>query len=143
MCERLKRCFKGKYNFDRWVAHDKILMQGTAVFKKIDDHQSQYIESGTYSLDGASQEFYQLRYFVFTKDSLVIKKKDGAVLHEFILDASDNLPLEIQHVHVCNKDKYKIKVTVFSEDKFQTYYEIKGPHKNEIIHTEFVKNRDL
>jgi hypothetical protein len=41
----------------------------------------------------------------------------------------------LQHTHLCNRDRYAISLEIESPDRFQTYYTINGPIKQNIINT--------
>lgn len=135
----LKSCFSGVYNFRRIVQNENISMKGTATFISIDDEKYRYHEVGHYVQHETPKSFFQTRFFIIENTSFVIQKIDGSALHEFQIPQDSSFPLVLRHAHYCKNDVYDITLTFLSEHEFKTSYKIKGPQKNEEIHTHYMQ----
>ena len=150
MMNLLRSAFQGSYVFKRMVAPSDTIITGKALFKPISESESEYIESGSYVLNGVTQDCFQKQYYLWKNNQLTIKKRDGILLHQFHtpivkllhqfhIPIVNTFPIVLEHRHVCKMDNYTITITIFALDLFQTIYEIKGPKKNSIIKTDFVR----
>lgn len=128
-----KSCFSGRYAFKQVTRNENLSFTGVSIFEPLSNEKIRHTKNGSYILNGQEQEFFQVRYYIFQKDSIIMQKHDGCQLHEFPFPQNPRFPLTLNHTHYCSDDIYDITIKILSVDEYQTEYIIKGPKKDEII----------
>lgn len=129
----LNKLLQGQYSFKRRISFPEIYFEGVANFLIGNNNQRVYVEKGLYN---KAVFFQQKLIFKFCSLNLSIYKNDNSLLHRFSIDEGLVIPINLSHTHYCLEDQYFLKVTIYSEDGFSTFYRINGPSKNYTIHTE-------
>lgn len=132
----LNKLLQGEYSFKRRISSPEICFDGVANFVIRKSNQRVYTEKGCYN---KAVLFQQTQLFKFDSSNLYIHKSDGSLLHQFSIDEYMKFPIELYHIHHCLDDQYFLEMTIYSEDRFSTFYRINGPSKHYAIHTEFTK----
>jgi len=130
----------GKYNLSRRIetgSEPPILIQGTASFRPGGKNTWLYEEQGSYSARGKIYQCQQKRLFIAHKRRLEIRKSNGESLHEFALNESPTIfPYQLEHVHLCVKDSYRISLILLKPGLLSTLYQVLGPKKDYLIESE-------
>lgn len=119
---------------DPHISGSEFTIVGEAEFYPESENTIVYYEHGNYTLDGASQEFYQKRYFIFEPGLLKICNSQRQIMHEIPLGSSPETACSFSHTHLCKKDEYLLDFRIVDNTIYMDY-KITGPHKNYLINT--------
>ncbi len=131
--------FRGNWQFERTVTSPNITMRGQAIFKPCNASILRYEERASYELKEEALQCHQIFFYKIAGDTLQIEKEDRTLLHEFLLSRDVSFPLALEHGHLCKEDLYKIRLTLYALQTFETSYTIRGPSTDYRMITTFTK----
>ena len=111
---------------------------GEAKFYPKSKNVIEYCEDGHYFVNGAFQDFYQKRYFIFDSGILKICNSKKEIMHEITSISSSKNIYEFSHVYICKKDEYCLDWRM-DDNTIHMDYKITGPLKNYFINTRLEK----
>lgn len=128
---------KGTWSFDRTIrGHGS--MSGVAAFRNRTPTALDYDESGTHAAKGGAVDFYQSYIYVQEGGDIAVTFKDGRPFHTLTFDNAQNL-LTASAVHLCGDDVYRGEYVFHDNDNFSLRWDVKGPRKNYLIETNYVR----
>lgn len=132
--------FLGSWCFERSISNPLLHTSGIAQFEKSSKNTLAYYESGMYTINEVSYDFFQKRYFVFNLNSVSVYKSDHSPLHTFELNEDNtSYPITLNHIHLCGADTYTCTLTLLKEKRFEIHYSVNGINKNYEIKTIYTK----
>ncbi len=128
---------KGTWAFDRLIGgHGS--MAGQAAFRAAAPQSLDYEESGTHNAKGGAVDFYQNYIYVHQDGEILVTFRDGRPFHRLEFDSAQNF-LTATAVHFCGDDVYRGEYVFHDNDNFSLRWDVKGPRKDYMIETNYVR----
>ena len=129
---------KGTWKFDRAITgHGS--MKGTANFRNTAPETLDYDESGIHAAKGGVVDFYQSYIYVRQDGEILVTFKDGRPFHRLDFARSPENLLTATAVHLCGDDVYSGHYVFLDNDNFSLRWDVKGPRKDYMIETTYVR----
>ena len=129
---------RGTWAFDRAIeGHGS--MKGTAHFCSAFPETLDYDESGIHAAKGGAVDFYQSYMYVRQDGDILVTFKDGRPFHRLAFHRSPENLLTATAVHLCGDDVYSGQYVFRDNDNFSLCWDVKGPRKDYMIETTYIR----
>lgn len=130
--------FKGNWAFHRTV-NGTSQMNGHASFVPLQDTVPaySYYEKGTHK--EADLSFYREYIYCLTENGIEVYFASQKKKLDFFYTLNFDSHKKANAQHVCGNDRYEAYYTFMNEKKFSLAFNVKGPRKDFVIQTTFLK----
>ncbi len=113
---------------------------GKALYKEISPHLLHYREEGLLHSEQCKSCAFREYYFLYDEDiKIYFDLKLTRLFHKMECEISDTYPFYASGVHHCGEDVYNMSYVFISQKEYTTTVSVKGPRKNYLITSVFLK----
>jgi hypothetical protein len=139
----------GRWDFQRNITEAALAYHifGSAEFSLRRKDVLRYQETGIFEINNISHNFFRNYEYVLQTDDNVIpvyfveNDHRANLFHAINLDICDEEFIAANAEHLCINDQYKVQYKFFrnNDEKFEIRYEVKGPAKDYVIVTTYLR----